>query len=192
MKQEKSDFPLMSLKIDVHTQRGEIPLPANPQIFIQKRVDQEQQLNASTMKHASISKQLSPVLPFRRIGLPSRSPLMGTTVILYSVPGCRPGNKQPVPMGGQTPAPPPHRLSLVEGRGGVQLPSQRLEAPAGKEPRMGGIEGSTEEADGSGGGHRTNKVKSTELPFLVGPSSTYLPILFINPNVFLLRTMIFP
>lgn len=36
-----------------------------------------------------------PVLPFRRIGFPSRPPLMGTTVILYSVPGCRPREKKP-------------------------------------------------------------------------------------------------
>ena len=44
----------------------------------------------------SASQQLLPVLPFRRIRLPSRSPLTGTTTILYSVPGCRPGDKWPV------------------------------------------------------------------------------------------------
>lgn len=44
----------------------------------------------------SASMWFLPVLPFRRIGLPSRSP-HGDDCDLIFVPGCRPGNKQPMP-----------------------------------------------------------------------------------------------
>lgn len=70
-------------------------LHKNPRVLIQRGVSQEKYQKANLRNVHSASKWLLPVLPFRRIGLPSSSPFMGTTVILYSVPGCRPANKQP-------------------------------------------------------------------------------------------------
>lgn len=70
-------------------------LHTNPRVLIQRGVSQEKYQKANLRNVHSASKRLLPVLPFRRIGLPSSSPFMGTTVILYSVPGCRPANKQP-------------------------------------------------------------------------------------------------
>lgn len=89
---------------------------------------QEKYQNVNMRRVHSASRELSPVLPFRRTGLPSSSPLMGTIVILYSVPGFRPGNKPNQPALGVStgsrpllPAQLLPRIPLVGGIGGAPL-----------------------------------------------------------------------
>lgn len=92
-----NEFPFLLLASKRYqSQRDRLSLHTNPRIIILRGVSQEKYQSATMRYIPSASTWFLPVLPFRRIGLPSRSPLMGTTVILYSVPGCRPGNKQPV------------------------------------------------------------------------------------------------